>query len=265
MPEENKEIGNALPLIRWRPLCADGREEPAETAVPSSDALLIGEQAGAGTPTCDLHALARSARNGILRNRLFEANPDYEGEAWYDTLAYVNSIAIGWRESKGVWQGRRPGTEGAKQVRRGGPERIAITIAIEETPGGALSELYLPIDVAVGNPEDEWPENSLLVAAGADPDPLEAAEFLADACHVPREPSFESDSKAHQRAEFIDRHFEALCRLLLPPAEAARRIVEHLAGRHLEAAGRQIPAGSEVTLTLRADRPPKADVHPGAV
>lgn len=88
-------------------------------------------------------------------------------------------------------------------------------------------------DVAVANPGETWPEDAVLLAAGARLEPDELARLLADACHVPNEPSWETDSVQRQREEFIERHFAIACRLLLPADEVTRRTMDYLVRRHL--------------------------------
>ena len=123
---------------------------------------------------------------------------------------------------------------------------------------GTEPKLYLPADVAVANPDEEWPENGILLATGAKLTPDELAAFLTNACHTPAEPSAETDSRRRQRDEFLDRHFACACRLLLPSDDAARRTIEYLAHRRLAAEARAAAPGRTITITLRPGTAPTA-------
>ena len=118
--------------------------------------------------------------------------------------------------------------------------------------------LYLQADVAVANPDEEWPENGILLATEAKLTPDELAAFLANACHTPAEPSAETDSRRRQRDEFLDRHFACACRLLLSSDEAARRTIEYLAQRHLAAEAAATAPGRTITITMRPGTAPTA-------
>lgn len=258
MPGTNLKTEPTRPLVVWQPGRADGTRDGAAEEIPRSDALLIDEDVFDQTPVCDRQALARATAKLMPGVGLFVADERHDGCAWYDALGRITRIGIKWLDGSGAWVERWSGDAPAERRGTERPARLEVAMRIEDAGHAERMELGLRLDVAVANPDDGWPANALLVAAGAECNPVETAEYLADACHVPRDPSFETDSMAHQRAEFVDRQVEALHRLLLPPDEAARRTIEHLAARYLQGAADEIPAESEVRVTLRAKTAPSA-------
>ena len=244
-----------MKLLPWRPRGADGESmEPAEHAVVPDNAFLVDIDAA----TCDLHAFLRAADRAGLGTRLFEANPLHGGEDWYDRLPVVTGIALQWREGRDRWRERRCDEPPKTPIRGCRPEVLRIEMQIRGERGTAAKLLYLPADVAIANPDEEWPENGILLATGAKLTPDDLADFLTNACHMPAEPSAETDSRRRQRDEFLDRHFACACRLLLPTDEAARRTIEYLARRHLAAEVESTAPGRTITITLRPRTAPTA-------
>lgn len=243
-----------MTLLPWRPRAADGEPTgPAEHAVVPDNALLVDIDAA----TCDLHAFFRAADRARLGTRLFEANPLHEGEDWYDRLPVITGISLQWREGRDRWRERRCNETPKTPIRGCRPEVLRIEMQIR-SKRGTEPKLYLPADVAIANPDEEWPENGILLATGAKLTPDELAAFLTNACHTPAEPSAETDSRRRQQDEFLDRHFACACRLLLPSDDAARRTIEYLAQRHLAAEARAAAPGRTITITLRPGTAPTA-------
>lgn len=244
-----------MKLLQWRPRTADGEPtKPAQHAVVPDDAFLVDIDAA----TCDLHAFFRAADRAGLGTRLFEANPLHVGEDWYDRLPVITGIALQWREGRDQWRERRCDEAPKTPIRGCRPEVLRIEMQVRGERGTERKLLYLPADIAIANPDEEWPENGILLATGATLTPDELAAFLTNACHAPAEPSAETDSRRRQRDDFLDRHFACACRLLLPADEAARRTIEYLARRHLAAEAGTTAPGRTITITLRPGSAPTA-------
>ena len=244
-----------MTLLQWRPRAADGEPaEPAEHASVPDNAFLVDMDAA----TCDLHAFFRAADRAGLRTRLFKANPLHRGEDWYDRLPVIIGIALQWREGCGQWRERGCDEAPETALRGCRPEVLRIEMQVRCKRRTEPRLLYLPADVAIANPDEEWPENGILLATEAKLTPDELAAFLTNACHTPAEPSAETDSRRRQRDEFHDRHFAYACRLLLPSDEAARRTIEYLAQRHLAAEAGATAPGRTITITLRPGTAPTA-------
>ena len=245
-------------LNRWRPMPADTEQHPKpETAEPGPDAMLV----DCGAELADLHALARAARRARIDATLFETHAEHEGKAWYDQLPRITEIAVQWR-TDGRWRNQRCHMPPATRIDGCRPEVLRIELTVPEQGQKLPKWLFLPTDIAVANGDEQWPENGILLAADADLSPEELADFLADACHTPAEPSPETDSRRRQREEFTDRHFAFACRLLLPPGEAAKRTLAHLAQRHLANEALSIAPFRKVTITLTPGAPATAEVEP---
>lgn len=170
-----------MTLLPWRPRSANGEPtEPAEHAVVPDNAFLVDIDAA----TCDLHAFFRAADRARLGTRLFEANPLHEGEDWYDRLPVITGISLQWREGRDRWRERRCNETPKTPIRGCRPEVLRIEMQVR-SKRGTEPKLYLPADVAVANPDEEWPENGILLATGAKLTPDELAGFLTNACHTP--------------------------------------------------------------------------------
>ena len=244
-----------MTLLPWRPPAADAEPtEPAEHAIVPDNAFLVDIDAA----TCDLHAFFRAADRARLGTRLFRTNPLHRGEDSYDRLPIITGIAVQWREGRDRWRERRCDETPQTPIRGYRPEVLRIEMQVRSERGTEPKLLYLPTDVAVANPGEEWPENGILLATDAKLTPDELAAFLTNACHTPAEPSAETDSRRRQRDEFLDRHFACACRLLLPSDEAARRTIECLARRHLAAEVEATAPGRTITITLRPGTAPTA-------
>ena len=245
-------------LNRWLPMPADAEQHPKpDTAEPGPDAMLV----DCGAELADLHALARAARRARIDTSLFETHAEHEGKAWYDQLPRITEIAIQWREGS-HWRNRPCHRPPETRINGCRPEVLRIELTVAEQGRKRPRRLFLPTEVAVANGDEQWPENGILLAPDADLAPEELVDFLADACHTPGEPSPETDSRRRQREEFVDRHFAFACRLLMPPDEAAKRTLEHLAQRHLANEALNMAPFRTVTVTLTPGAPATAEVKP---
>lgn len=244
-------------LQAWRPESpANERSDPNEAAPVPDNAMLV----TADADRCDLHSFGRAARRGRLEKRLFKADPTKNGEAWYDRLPVITGLGIQWRNGR-KWCERRCSQPTETRIKGCRPGFLRIEMTLRQPNGNAPTRVCLPADVAVANAGEEWPENGILLGAGAMLAPEELVDFLADACHTPKEPAAETDSRRRQREEFVDRHFAFACRLLLDADEAAKRTMEHLAQRHLAHEAREIAPGKTITITLRPGAPAAAVVN----
>ena len=236
-------------LRRWAPPPArNAPRQTREQAVPGSNGLLM----TANEPRADLHSYARAAeRSGAIR-RIFEPNEEYTGQAWYDGLTRITRVEVEWLKD-GRWYTREDST-GKQPASQGCTVDVLIIRASMRTPGRhSVHTETARADVALLSPDDTWPENRVLLSAENTLRPEELVDFLAHACHVPNEPSHETDSQDHQQQEFIDVHYRFACELLLTPDIAKLRTIEHLANRHLAPEWRQIGGGRKLRLILDRD------------
>ena len=220
-------------LKRWQAETAGGGRRGADRhATPGRDAILIDTDA-LGAESCDLLALAHAAGRAGVLERFFESDETHDGQEWYDALPQVTAMAVEWQETVGASRRRDCGEKPAVRIADCRASTLAVALRIRKTGKETEGEMRVAADVAVANPGETWPEDAVLLAAGARLEPDELARLLADACHVPNEPSWETDSVQRQREECIERHFAIACRLLLPADEAARRTMDDLVRRHL--------------------------------
>ena len=206
----------------------------------------------ANEPRADLHSYARAAeRSGAIR-RIFEPNEEYTGQAWYDGLTRITRVEVEWLKD-GRWYTRENST-GNQPASQGCTVDELIIRASMRTPGRhSVHTETARADVALLSPDDTWPENRVLLSAENTLRPDELVDFLAHACHVPNEPSHETDSQDHQQQEFIDVHYRFACELLLAPDVARLETIEYLANRHLAPEWRQIGGGRKLRLILDRD------------
>ena len=236
-------------LRRWAPPPArNAPRQTREQAVPGSNGLLM----TANEPRADLHSYARAAeRSGAIR-RIFEPNEEYTGHAWYDGLTRITRVEVEWLKD-GRWYTRENST-GNQPASQGCTVDELIIRASMRTPGRhSVHTETARADVALLSPDDTWPENRVLLSAENTLRPYELVDFLAHACHVPNEPSHETDSQDHQQQEFIDIHYRFACELLLAPDVARLETIEYLANRHLAPEWRQIGGGRKLRLILDRD------------
>ena len=248
----------------WEPLPAAAEQQgKPRIGQPGPNAILVDFQAD----IAHQHTLARACRNFGIDNRiprvpdLFATDAKHEGDAWYDALPRITEIAIQWRDNDGHWHNRPCHVQPDTRVKGSRPDRVRIELTVTQQQQ-RRKQYFIPTDIAIANGDESWPENGILLATDTRLSPEELVDFLSDACHVPAEPSTETDSRRRQHNEFVDRHFAFACRLLLPPDQAAKRTMEHLAQRHLATAAREMVRGKKITITLAPGAPATATVEP---
>ncbi len=133
-------------------------------------------------------------------------------------------------------------------------ERVAgISVrTIIEHPDGSREENLLPVDVAITNPMERWPDECLVVLAEDTPrlDVEQLAGLLERSLFYPYEDA-EDDSRETQLARFRDMAHEVATNLLLSRGEALEIQIERMLNRDLHL---RLHPGEVVEITLRGVR-----------
>ena len=237
------------PLQIWKPQCAwEDYPDTQPIRLPANHALLMTDEEA---EVADLHAFHRGAARTVLHEQIFVPDDTYQGQPWYDEMPAIREMRLEWRDHNGAWHQRN----GAR-IDHCRPQTLRFTLKIDCPRQDAPGTVRIPTDIAVANPEDPWPPNGLLLPESTFIKPEEIAQFLLDACHVPNDPSTETNSRQQQAADFKTEMYEFACKLMLTGEEAATRIIERLARTHLQSKLRELAPRRQVMISVHPDDEP---------